>query len=326
MIVTRSPLRISLGGGGTDIPFYFKKYGSFFISCAINKHVYICLNEINEKKYFLRYSKNETVENVNDIRHNLFREVLKFYNVKPGVEITSFADLPSGTGLGSSGAFLCSLILALDIYTGNKRSNVEIAKLASKIEIDNLKETVGYQDTLISAIGGLTAFSIDKKTNIEYKKNFITSEKIKKLENSLLLIDTNTKRSSSKELEKTMSKAKNKEILIENLHQIKQLGYDSHKLLKDQNNRLLGQVLTEQWKKKFERSKSKYHIYVDGLISEINLLGAYGAKLIGAGGGGYILTFIPKSKISDLKTLVESYNLNIIDLQITNKGVSKFDL
>ena len=123
-----------------------------------------------------------------------------------------------------------------------------------------------------------------------------------------------------------MSKAKNKEILIENLHQIKQLGYDSHKLLKDQNNRLLGQVLTEQWKKKLERSKSKYHLYVDGLISEINLLGAYGAKLIGAGGGGYILTFIPKSKISDLKTLIETYNLNIIDFQITNTGVSKFDL
>ena len=110
--------------------------------------------------------------------------------------------------MGSSGAFLCSLILALDIYTGNKRSNIEIAKLASKIEIDNLKETVGYQDTLISAIGGLTAFSIDKKTNIEYKKNFITSEKIKKLENSLLLIDTNTKDRQVKNLRKQCRKQK----------------------------------------------------------------------------------------------------------------------
>ena len=163
MLIVKSPLRISLGGGGTDIPSYFKNYSSFFISAAIDKYVYISINKVPEPHYFIRYSKNETEKTVDKIRHNLVRELLKIYNIKPGIEITSFADLPTGTGLGSSGSFLTALVKALDIFTGTEHDKIEVAKIASRVEIDILKEPVGYQDTLISSVGGLTSFEISNK-------------------------------------------------------------------------------------------------------------------------------------------------------------------
>lgn len=326
MIVTRSPLRISLGGGGTDIPFYFKQYGSSFISCAINKHVYVCINSIIEKKYFLRYSKNESKKNLNDIQHNLLREVLKFYKIKPGIEITSFADLPSGTGLGSSGAFLTSLIFALDMYTNKKRSKLEVAKLASKIEIDILKEPVGLQDTLISSIGGLTKFEINKNGSVSVTKNLISEKNKELFQKRLHLIDTNKKRNASLELEKSINSKQKSKKLINNLHSIKKLSEESEFILKQGNYSKFGEILTKQWKTKLERSKSNYHLKIDKFIDELNYSGAYGSKLIGAGGGGYVLALSSQNSLKKIDRVISKYKFERLQVKIDDIGVKRFEL
>ena len=324
MLIVKSPLRISLGGGGTDIPSYFKNHNSFFISAAIDKYVYISINKIPEPHYFIRYSKNETEKTVDKIEHNLIRELLKIYEIKPGVEITSFADLPTGTGLGSSGSFLTALVKALDIFTGIEHDNIEVAKIASSVEIDILNEPVGYQDTLISSVGGLTSFEISNELTISYDSNFVNNKIKEELFRSLYLIDTSKRRSASKEIENTIHKKINNEKLIQNLNNIKEVGYQTKTILQKGELDELGRLLTLQWKLKFERSPSTFHKKINLIIEELNNIGALGAKLIGAGGGGYIMALVSKNKVNAIKKYLSTKNLSLISINVDNLGAREY--
>lgn len=324
MLIVKSPLRISLGGGGTDIPSYFKKYNSFFISAAIDKYVYISINKIPEPHYFIRYSKNETEKTVDKIEHNLIRELLKIYEIKPGIEITSFADLPTGTGLGSSGSFLTALVKALDIFTGIEHDNIEVAKIASSVEIDILNEPVGYQDTLISSVGGLTSFEISNELTFSYDSNFVNNKIKEELFRSLYLIDTSKRRSASKEIENTIHKKINNEKLIQNLNNIKEVGYQTKTILQKGELDELGRLLTLQWKLKFERSPSTFHKKINLIIEELNNIGALGAKLIGAGGGGYIMVLVSKNKVNAIKKYLSTKNLSLISINVDNLGAREY--
>lgn len=324
MLIVKSPLRISLGGGGTDIPSYFKNHSSFFISAAIDKYVYISINKVPEPHYFIRYSKNETEETVDKIDHNLVRELLKIYNIKPGIEITSFADLPTGTGLGSSGSFLTALVKALDIFTGTEHDKIEVAKIASRVEIDILKEPVGYQDTLISSVGGLTSFEISNELKISYNSNFVDNKIKEELFRSIYLIDTGKRRSASKEIENTIHKKINNEKLIQNLNNIKDVGYQTKKILQKGELDELGRLLTQQWKLKFERSPSTFHKKINLIIEELNNTGALGAKLIGAGGGGYIMALVSKNKVNAVKKYLNTKNLSLISINVDNLGAREY--
>ena len=324
MLIVKSPLRISLGGGGTDIPSYFKNHNSFFISAAIDKYVYISINKIPEPHYFIRYSKNETEKTVDKIEHNLIRELLKIYEIKPGVEITSFADLPTGTGLGSSGSFLTALVKALDIFTGIEHDNIEVAKIASSVEIDILNEPVGYQDTLISSVGGLTSFEISNELTISYDSNFVNNKIKDELFRSLYLIDTSKRRSASKEIENTIHKKINNEKLIQNLNNIKEVGYQTKTILQKGELDELGRLLTLQWKLKFERSPSTFHKKINLIIEELNNIGALGAKLIGAGGGGYIMALVSKNKVNAIKKYLSTKNLSLSSINVDNLGAREY--
>jgi len=326
LIVTRSPLRITLGGGGTDIPFFYKKYGAAFVSASINKHVYVAINKIRDRKYTLRYSNFEDISDVNSIKHPIIREAIKLLDIKPGIEITSFADIPSGTGLGSSGAFSVALIKALSIYKKENISQRDLAKIASKIEIEILKENVGLQDTYCSALGSLRFFKINKAGVVSSTDLLKANPDLKKHFKNFYLINTNVSRNANDELKNTIF-LKDKNFIENNLLESKKIGIESRNLLENYSNLAsFSSTLTNQWKVKLKRSPSKFHKNVNKTIVNLIELGAAGGKLIGAGGGGFILIYSKPSNFSNIRDYLKSENLSYFNLELDTKGTTHFEL
>ncbi len=294
MIITRSPLRISLGGGGTDLPSYYNKNGGFVLSAAINKYVYVSIMKPFVKGIFLKYSKTEMVNNINEIQHPIIKETLHMLNFEPQIEITTLADIPAGTGLGSSGSFTTALLKAL--YTNIKRNlnKHELAELACYIEIDRLGEPIGKQDQYISSVGGLSAFTFHTKNEGKNKVTFnslkITKKSILKLENNLLLFFTGFSRSASSILlDQNKKSLKNDDEMINNLHFVKDLGYKSKEALESGNLGLFGELMNEHWEHKKKRSKGMSNSKIDEWYKLAIKNGAVGGKVVGAGGGGFLM-------------------------------------
>ena len=292
MIVTRSPLRISLGGGGTDLPSYYKKYGGFLIAAAINKYVYISIAETFNKKFILKYSSLEEVKKINDIHHPLFRETLKKMNIKTPLNISSHADIPSGTGLGSSGSFTVSLVSALAYLKNVKIKKNVLAETACDIEIRKLNEPVGKQDQYVATYGGLNSYNFQKNNKVLVKKIDISRDKLLKLNKNLTIFFSGYSRSSYTILKKQNIETKKiNKSMIDNLHQIKEFGILSLKYIQNNNFREFGKLMHEHWMYKKKRSKfitnNKIDTYYDYGIKN----GALGGKLIGAGGGGFLMFY-----------------------------------
>ena len=292
MIVTRSPLRISLGGGGTDLPSYYKKYGGFLIAAAINKYVYISIAETFNKKFILKYSSLEEVKKINDIHHPLFRETLKKMNIKTPLNISSHADIPSGTGLGSSGSFTVSLVSALAYLKNVKIKKNVLAETACDIEIGKLNEPVGKQDQYVATYGGLNSYNFQKNNKVLVKKIHISRDKLLKLNKNLIIFFSGYSRSSYTILKKqNIETKKTNKSMIDNLHQIKEFGILSLKYIQNNNFREFGKLMHEHWMYKKKRSKfitnNKIDTYYDYGIKN----GALGGKLIGAGGGGFLMFY-----------------------------------
>ena len=328
MIITRSPLRITLGGGGTDIPMFYEQHGANFVSAAINKHVYVSINNVNEKKYILRYSKYENVISINDIQHPIIREVLNHFNVENGIEITSFADIKSGTGLGSSGAFTVALIKAIILHQNRVTlSNSQIAQLASHIEINILNESVGLQDTYASALGSIRYFTINKQGKIRNKDLISENKSIKKLFSEYYLINTNQSRNATEEIKKTIFDKDKKEEMTKNLLQSKTRGIYTNSLLRNRSKMIqLGEHLTSQWKIKLERSPSSFHKGIDDIINKLIIKGCTGAKLIGAGGGGFILVHCPDESKAKIKKYLNELEMELQPFDIDETGIISFEL
>jgi D-glycero-alpha-D-manno-heptose-7-phosphate kinase len=328
LIITRSPLRITLGGGGTDVPFFFERHGGNFISASINKHVYVSINQINEEKFILRYSKLESASNIKEIQHPIIREALKYFKITPGVEITSFADIKSGTGLGSSGAFTVALIQALSIYKNNKKlSKKELSKIASYIEIDVLKEPVGIQDPHASSYGSIQYFKISKNGLVKNYDIYKDNVGLKNFVKDLYLINTKKRRNASKELSRTIFNHDSKKEIFDNLLKSKESGIEAYNFLTDKKKVInFGNKLFEQWRIKYERSPSKFHSEINNMINELINLGCTGSKLIGAGGGGYILIHCPKSYIKKVESYINKNKLNLLNFEIDTEGTTYFEL
>lgn len=293
MIISRTPLRISLGGGGTDLPSYYEKHGGgFLIAAAINKHIYISLHDNFSENLLLKYSKIEDVDNLEKVEHPIIREALRMTGVKSAVEISSMADIPAGTGLGSSGTFTVGLLKALSAYTNQITTNHEIAENACRIEIDLLNEPVGKQDQYIAALGGLTALEFNPDGSVNAEPVRMESSLRNQIEENLILFYTGIKRSASEELFAldTGISADEKSI-SDNLQKIKQIGYNTLNALESGNLDAFGKALSEQWKLKYERSPSALHSSIDSQIQVGISEGALGGKLIGAGGGGFLMFY-----------------------------------
>jgi len=297
MIITRSPLRISIGGGGTDLKSYYEDHEGFLISAAINKYIYVTLTKPFEEGVYLKYSKIEKVKTYEEIEHNIIRESLKLFNQSPPqIEITTLADIPAGTGLGSSSSFTAALIKGLYSFNNEFLDTNQLAEIACDIEINKLNEPIGKQDQYISAFGGLTCFKFNTNGDVEVEKLNISENTLHDLEDNLLLFFTGFTRSASSILkdQKDKSEANNPE-MISNLHNVKKMGYRIKDVLESGDTKGFGEILHEHWENKKKRSGGMSNSSIDEWYQLAIKNGALGGKLVGAGGGGFLL-FYAKDK------------------------------
>jgi len=293
MIIARSPLRITLGGGGTDLPSYYREHGGFLIAAAIDKYVYVTIMRPFVPGIFLKYSKLEHVEQVDAVNHPIIREAIRILDFKtPQLEITTLADIPSGTGLGSSGSFTTALLKALHAHRRKLLHPSELAATACDIEINRLKEPIGKQDQYIAAYGGITCFRFNGNDEVEAFPLNISMDTLFDLEDNLLLFFTGYARSAGSILKDQDDKSRKADAeMLNNLHYVKELGYRSQKVLESGRSAEFGEILHEHWLHKRKRSSGMSNPQVDEWYELGRANGAVGGKLVGAGGGGFLMFY-----------------------------------
>ncbi len=304
MIISRAPVRISMGGGGTDLPSYYEKHEGFLLAAGINKYVHILLNKRFEESIRLSYSKTEIVDNVNEIEHSIFSESLKYAGIKKQVEIVSIADVPSNCGLGTSSTFTVSLLSALFAYKRDYVSLSKLAECACNIEINLLKEPIGKQDQYAATFGGFNAYTFYKDGNVNVEPVKISDGAFTELQNNIFLFYLNKKRSASDILKHQNKKTKeNNKDVIDRLHKIKEIGLVTKKILEKDKINEFGELLHEHWVLKKGISKKISDPFIDEVYEAAMKNGAIGGKVIGAGGGGFLLFYCPYEKSKFLSAL-----------------------
>tara|TARA_Y100000591_G_scaffold96521_1_gene81775 strand:- start:1245 stop:2219 length:975 start_codon:yes stop_codon:yes gene_type:complete len=322
MIIVRSPLRISIGGGGTDIPSYYEKKESFFISAAINKYVYVTITRPFEKGIYLKYSRIEKRNKISSINHKIIKEVLKKKLKEKRIEITTLTDIPTKTGLGSSGSFSTALIKALYLYNQKKISKRDLAELACDIEINKLKQSSGKQDQYISVFGGISEFRINKKGYVSVGKLKISNKTFINLENNLLLFFTGFSRNSSLILNEQNKKTlQNSSQILKNLDYVKELGLEIKKNLIKGDCKEFGRLMNEHWINKLKRSKNMSNSTIDNIYNFALNNGALGGKLIGAGGGGFLMFYSDNPK--KLRLAMKKKKIEEVNFKFDFDGVKQ---
>ncbi len=291
MIIARSPLRITLGGGGTDLPSYYTENEGFLISAAIDKYVYVSVMRPFTQGIYLKYSELEHVNAIDDVKHPIIREALKLLKFKtPQIEIASFADIPTGTGLGSSGSFTTALLKALYTHRKYHIHPKELADLACYIEIEKLGEPIGKQDQYIAAMGGLTCFTFHQDHHVSATPLNISMETMFDLEDNLLLFFTGFSRSASGILKEQHVRSKERDAaMLTHLHDVKKLGYQCKAALEQGMTIQFGELMHEHWQHKKQRSFQMSNSCIDEWYDVGIKNGAVGGKLVGAGGGGFLM-------------------------------------
>lgn len=293
MIITRSPLRISLGGGGTDLPSYYERSGGFLIAAAIDRYVYVTVMRPFGPGIFLKYSKIEQVQTVDQVQHPTIREALRMMELRtPQIEITTLADIPAGTGLGSSGSFTTALIKALYAHRRRLLHSYEVARIACEIEIERLGEPVGKQDQYIAAYGGITCFDFNPDGSVDARPLACSMDTLFDLEDNLLLFFTGYCRSAGTILldQKVRSEQRDTE-MVSNLDSVKELGFRSRVALEAGDCRQFGELMHEHWVNKKRRSGGMSNPQIDEWYELGRRNGAIGGKLVGAGGGGFLMFY-----------------------------------
>ena len=333
MIISRSPVRITLGGGGTDLSSYYSKYGGALIAAAIDKYTLVTAHTRFDDDIKLNYSRTEQVKIVDDIKHNIFREGLRLLSIKKGIELTSLSDMPSNSGLGTSGSFTVAVLNALHTYKREFVSQRQLAEEACRIEIEILKEPIGKQDQYISAFGGITSleFAKDGKVTVEPLK--ISEEARDELHSNIMLFYTGISRSASNILKEQDEKSKkNEEVTIETLHEIKRIGLETKKALEQGNIDKLGEFLDAHWNIKKRLSNSISNKFIDECYNLAKKNGALGGKIMGAGGGGFFMfyhngnnnektRFIKEMSKKDLKKMRFNFDFEGVKIILNMKNI-----
>ena len=293
MIITRSPLRISLGGGGTDLPSYYREHGGFLIAATINRYVYIHLHDRFVEGFLLKYSELEEAKTIDEIRHPIIREALRLVGIKKtNLEISSMADIPAGTGLGSSGSFTTALLCALHAHEGRRVRAQELAEEACEIELGRLREPIGKQDQYAAAVGGITAFEFHRDGRVTFRPVSLSEDTRRAMQEQLLLFFTGYSRSASEILrDQKLRSEEHDAAMLENLHFIKQLGRESLAALESGNLGEFANLMNTHWEWKRRRSKGMSNDQINELYALARRNGALGGKLIGAGGGGFLMFY-----------------------------------
>lgn len=293
MIITRSPLRITLGGGGTDLPSYYREHGGFLIAAAIDKYVYVTVMRPFTPGVFLKYSKLEHVNTVDEVQHPIIREAIRMLEFRtPQIEIATLADIPAGTGLGSSGSFTTALLRALYAHRHRLLHPGDLAELACEIEINRLREPVGKQDQYISAFGGVTCFTFDPDEHVEARPLNMPIDALRNLEDNLLLFFSGFQRSAASILADQQTRTEQNDVeMLENLHYVKELALRSKQALERGDAVQFAELLHEHWKHKKRRSNGMSNPQIDEWYELGRKNGAIGGKLVGAGGGGFLMFY-----------------------------------
>ncbi len=293
MIIARSPLRITMGGGGTDLPSYYREHEGFLIAAAITRYVYVTVTRPFSEGIYLKYSELENVRSVEDVKHRIIREALRMQNLRtPQIELTTLADIPAGTGLGSSGSFTTALIQALYAHRRKLIHPHELAELACHIEIECLKEPIGKQDQYIAAYGGLTCFTFHTDDRVTAVPLGISIDTMFDLEDNILLFFSGYSRSASDILkDQKVRTTRNDETMLANLNYVKELGYRSKDALEAGDTIKFGELMHEHWERKKSRSFGMSNSKIDEWYELGRKNGAVGGKLVGAGGGGFLMFY-----------------------------------
>lgn len=292
MIVSRAPFRFSLGGGGTDLPSYYERFGGFVVTAAIDQYVYVTANKRFYDDIRLAYSQTEIVPNVNSIRHPIFREALRMTGISRAIELTSVADLPSNSGLGSSSSFTVALLNALHTFKREFVSSRQLAEEACEIEMHRLGEPIGKQDQYIAAFGNVTALSIDTDGTVEVEPVPVRDEVLDELQNNLVIVYSGVERPANVVLREQGERVRRDDAAtVEGMHRIKNIGHEVYRLLVEGRIDRYGELLHEHWLNKRKLASTMTDDRIDEYYETARRAGALGGKLMGAGGGGFFMFY-----------------------------------
>ena len=309
MIISRAPVRISLGGGGTDLKSYYSREGGFLVAAGIDKYIFIVANKRFYDSIRVSYSKTEIVDNLDQMEHRIFRESLKLHKINRGIELVSVADVPANCGLGSSSSFTVSLLNALHAYQRNFVTQGELAEEACQIEIDILGEPIGKQDQYIAAYGGLTALTFERNGHVNVEPLKMKDEAIDELERSILLFHSGIERSASEILSEQNEKSKQGDTpIIDALNKIKSIGQQTRTALENGEIDKFGELMDIHWQTKKALSKKVSNSFIDECYELARHNGASGGKIMGAGGGGFFIFYCRENQ-SHLKDALRTKGL-----------------
>ncbi len=298
MIITRTPFRLTLGGGGTDLPSFYGDHGGFILAAAIDKYMFLNVNTpIVDDKIRVRYTGSEMVDHVDDVKHTLAREALKYFGVTSGIEIVSIADIPSGTGLGSSSSYLVGLLNALHTLLQDQATPQKLAEEACRIELEVLRKPIGKQDQYMAAFGGLTTLDIDPEGNVSVKRLDLDMDLVESLEHNILMFYTHEMRDATTILKKQDAAARTKDrTVVRSLREIKDIGLEISDAISKGNLRRFGELLDVHWESKKRLSEGISNPQIDAWYELAKQNGAVGGKISGAGGGGFLMLYCEENK------------------------------
>ncbi len=307
MIITRTPFRITLGGGGTDLPSYYENHGGFIFSFTLNRYMYINVNRPSVDQFIrVNYSESETVNQVSDLKHNIARACLQKFKIEKSIEIASMADIPSGSGLGSSSCYTVGLLNALHCLN---RTNVSLDRLADeacRIEIDILKKPMGKQDQYLATYGGFLVMEIKKNGKVNVSNANIDISVLDDLKRNLLVFYTGKQRTNEKILKEQDNSTKhNDKEVLNSLHYIKESGYKILEIIESGNITKLGLMFDEHWERKKKLSSGVSSPFFNDIYDHAIINGALGGKLSGAGGGGFFTFYIEENHGKLRKAMLE---------------------
>ena len=298
MIITRTPFRLTLGGGGTDLPSFYGDHGGFILAAAIDKYMFLNVNTpIVDDKIRVRYTGSEMVDHVDDVKHTLAREALKYFGVTSGIEIVSIADIPAGTGLGSSSSYLVGLLNALHTLLQDQATPQKLAEEACRIELEVLRKPIGKQDQYMAAFGGLTTLDIDPEGNVSVKRLELDMDLVESLEHNILMFYTHEMRDATTILKKQDAAARTKDrTVVRSLREIKDIGLEISEAISKGNLRRFGELLDVHWESKKRLSEGISNPQIDAWYELAKQNGAVGGKISGAGGGGFLMLYCEENK------------------------------
>jgi len=298
MIITKTPFRITLGGGGTDVPSFYREHGGFVLAVAIDKYMYLNVNTpILDDSIRVQYNRTELVRHVDEIQHTLVREALHFFHIDNGIEIVSIADIPAGTGLGSSSSYLVGLLNAMHTLTRTPVSTQELAEEACHIELDCLQKPIGKQDQYMAAFGALTALEIAKDGKVSVSHPPLSMELVDALESNILLFYTGAARDAVTILREQDGATRSKDkVVVGSLREIKDIGIEIGNAIVKGDVRRFGQLLDVHWQMKKKLSGGISSPEIDAWYALAKRNGAIGGKICGAGGGGFLMLYCEENK------------------------------